>query len=430
MGEINTDEIPRILVVDDQPVNLQVVGGILRDQSKYRISFAQSGEEALRLVDSLKPDLILLDVMMPEMSGFDVCRELKEHSGWEQIPVVFLTAMGETEDIVKGFSMGGADYITKPFEAAVLLARVDTHLRLRRYHQHEEEKRGLERITAYQNGLSEMGASVLHNLGNAMVGVNSRVIPIRTLIGKLKKLSRALLMGYETLEREGDHKGQILELLELSAQLLSDEYASELEEDVLELERSIRHVNSMINAQRSLSGNGLTSSRFLLESMLGDVSILVHDELNEHEIGLEIVDESRISEVFLPRSPLGQAVVNMIRNGQEAIIERITEGGLDAGAGKITLSVRSEEEVSDPPFWLLEIQDNGVGIAQDRLSMVMRSGFSTKVDGSGIGLHSAGNLASSVGGTLEVFSDGPGTGATIRLRLPVECQQNCSHARK
>jgi sigma-B regulation protein RsbU (phosphoserine phosphatase) len=124
----------RLLIVDDMPVNIKMLGNSLQHEG-YQIFFAVSGEEALELATRHKIDLILLDIMMPGMDGYQVCRALKLEERARDIPVVFLTSKTEKEDIVRGFEAGGVDYITKPFNAAELSARVRTHLELRRGRQ-------------------------------------------------------------------------------------------------------------------------------------------------------------------------------------------------------------------------------------------------------------------------------------------------------
>jgi class 3 adenylate cyclase/CheY-like chemotaxis protein len=117
----------RILVVDDTPANIQALAAILKEKG-YQISVATNGKQALDVLARVQPDLILLDVMMPEMDGFETCRQLKAAEQWRQIPVIFLTAKTDTADIVKGFELGAVDYVAKPFNAHELLARVNTHL--------------------------------------------------------------------------------------------------------------------------------------------------------------------------------------------------------------------------------------------------------------------------------------------------------------
>ncbi len=129
----------RILIVDDVPQNIQVLGTLL-EQEGYSISIAQNGLQALEITGRSAPDLILLDIMMPELDGFETCKRLKENSETRDILVVFLTARTELEDVIKGFELGAVDYITKPFYSLEVLVRVNTHLTLR------ELQKDLERL--------------------------------------------------------------------------------------------------------------------------------------------------------------------------------------------------------------------------------------------------------------------------------------------
>ena len=119
-----------IMIVDDEPRNLQLLGTILR-HTNYEIEFCTSGRAALRKVPELSPDLILLDVMMPGMNGWDVAKEIKANKDTKEIPIVFLTALTGEKDMAKCFESGGADFIPKPFKMAELLARVNTHFELK-----------------------------------------------------------------------------------------------------------------------------------------------------------------------------------------------------------------------------------------------------------------------------------------------------------
>ena len=116
-----------ILVVDDNPNNLRLLVEILK-KSGYRVRPATSGTNALATIRKEAPDLVLLDIMMPGIDGFEVCRQLKEEGRTAGIPIIFISALDETFDKVKAFSLGGVDYITKPFQAEEVLARVRTHL--------------------------------------------------------------------------------------------------------------------------------------------------------------------------------------------------------------------------------------------------------------------------------------------------------------
>ncbi len=123
--------IPSVLVVDDNPKNLQLMSAMLKQQG-YKLYITNSGENALAFLENTLPDLILLDVMMPGLSGFEVCRMIKRQNRYQDIPVIFLTAKTEVEDIVEGFESGAVDYIAKPFHPQEVFARVSNHLQLKR----------------------------------------------------------------------------------------------------------------------------------------------------------------------------------------------------------------------------------------------------------------------------------------------------------
>jgi two-component system sensor histidine kinase/response regulator len=128
MTETNT---PNILIVDDVPANLMVLGHILKKEG-YKVRPVPNGQHALLAAEKEEPDLILLDIMMPDMDGFEVCRRMKEIPKLAEIPVIFISALNDTNDIVKALTSGGVDYISKPFHAEEVLARVKTHLQLHR----------------------------------------------------------------------------------------------------------------------------------------------------------------------------------------------------------------------------------------------------------------------------------------------------------
>ena len=129
----------RVLIVDDTKANIDVLVETLRGD--YKISVATDGERALRSVEKSPPDIILLDIMMPGMDGYEVCRRLKAEPHTQDIPVIFLSALNESKDRTTGFNVGAADYITKPFEAAEVKARVLAHLQEKWLRDEERKSR-------------------------------------------------------------------------------------------------------------------------------------------------------------------------------------------------------------------------------------------------------------------------------------------------
>jgi adenylate cyclase len=127
----------RILIIDDTPANIQTLSTILKERG-YNLNIATNGRQGLDALERIRPDLILLDIMMPEIDGFETCRRIKASTAWREIPIIFLTAKTDTADIVRAFELGAVDYVAKPFNAHELLARVNTHLTLDHLHRENE----------------------------------------------------------------------------------------------------------------------------------------------------------------------------------------------------------------------------------------------------------------------------------------------------
>jgi sigma-B regulation protein RsbU (phosphoserine phosphatase) len=171
-----------ILIVDDTPINIGVISGALKDSFATKV--ATSGEKALAIASGKdKPDLILLDIMMPEMDGYEVCRRLKADPDTRDIPVIFLTSQTEAEDETKGFEVGAVDYIHKPFSAAVVKARVRTHLMLRE--AHAQIARQLIEINTELEMARQIQLSILPSSTPKITGMDivARYIPMTSVAG-------------------------------------------------------------------------------------------------------------------------------------------------------------------------------------------------------------------------------------------------------
>jgi signal transduction histidine kinase len=158
-----------ILIVDDVPENLRLLSAILK-AAGYRVRLVASGEVAMESVRQTPPDLILLDIRLPGADGFAVCRQLKQLDGVRDIPVIFISAMEGTEEKLKAFQAGGVDYVTKPFQAEEVLARVQTHLEIRRQKiQIEVNLRQLEKLERMRDDLTHM---IVHDLRSPIMAVD------------------------------------------------------------------------------------------------------------------------------------------------------------------------------------------------------------------------------------------------------------------
>lgn len=140
---------PIIMIVDDEVSNIEMIGAVLEDS--YEICFARSGEDALRLAETARPDLILLDIVMPGMDGYEVCRRLKDAASLAEVPVIFTTGLYEPEDEVSGFAAGAIDYVIKPIQPLVLQSRVRNHLELKRMRDQLAEMAMTDALTGLGN---------------------------------------------------------------------------------------------------------------------------------------------------------------------------------------------------------------------------------------------------------------------------------------
>jgi diguanylate cyclase (GGDEF)-like protein len=168
-----------ILIVDDSPTNLEVLLNFLRN-AKFRIIIAQDGETGILKVEEASPDVILLDIIMPGIDGFETCRRLKANPSTQEIPIIFMTALSQTSVIVKGFQLGAVDYITKPTQQEIVLARVTTHLTIQK----------LQRSLQQQNLQLQKEIQQRHQVEAALQNANQELQRLATLDGLTQVANR------------------------------------------------------------------------------------------------------------------------------------------------------------------------------------------------------------------------------------------------
>lgn len=164
-----------ILIIDDNKKNLQVLGNILNEE-KYRVAMAINGETAIKLAEKLCPDLIILDIMMPGMDGFEVCRLLKSKPSTKRIPIIFLTAKIDLDDIILGFEVGGSDYLTKPFKKEELIARIKTQLEISESRiKIEKQAKELENLVIQKDRLCSIVTSQIEKTLGQLIQIQNIV---------------------------------------------------------------------------------------------------------------------------------------------------------------------------------------------------------------------------------------------------------------
>ncbi len=361
---------PKILIVDDVANNIQVVGNVLRSE-KYRIAFAQNGRTALQQIKNSDFNLILLDIMMPEMSGIEVCRRIKEMPEKKDIPVVFLTAKSDIDSISEAFRVGGVDYITKPFNSKELLVRVKTHISL------QQQSVELKRLNATKDKLFSI---VSHDLKGFFFTILGAGEILRSRIEKFDPDDKKFI---EMMFRGAKNAFNLLEnLLEWSrSQLGRIEFAPE----------KIR-LNEVIHTATTL-----------LEMSAANKQIKI-----THSIDSEIF-------IYADMNMLSTIVRNLVSN---AI--KFTDKN-----GEIKISSRILHD-----FVEISIADSGIGISKEDLEnlfkiekQISRKGTKGEI-GTGLGLLLCKEFIEKHGGTIHVDSR-IGKGSVFRFTFPL-AEQNMS----
>ncbi|MCB1189103.1 MAG: hybrid sensor histidine kinase/response regulator [Leptospiraceae bacterium] len=244
-----------VLIVDDTPKNLHLVSTILKDRVS-QVYIAHNGEKALKVIEKVIPDLILLDIMMPNMDGFEVCRRLKISHKTKDIPIIFLTAKTEIEDVIKGFDLGAVDYITKPFNQQELLARVYTHLELRQLMMKQKE---LLHILCHD--LNAPFASIL-----SMLDIIDSYTEFQELQEDLKKVATK---GYDLIQlvrkmRKMEDKNESLHLEPVNLK-------ESLEESVLLLQQNLKKKNIELSVSVDKDHNVLAEKVSLVNSVFNNI---------------------------------------------------------------------------------------------------------------------------------------------------------------
>ncbi|GLX80403.1 hybrid sensor histidine kinase/response regulator [Thalassotalea insulae] len=377
------DEHQTLLIVDDNPTNIDLLRRYLEQQG-YRISAVTSGETALKLAANLKPDLILLDVLMPGIDGFETCSQLKASSATQDIPIIFVTAKVAPEDLRKGFSVGGADYITKPVEREVLLARVGHQLSI-------SKKRLLEQELLEQNramaALGEMVASITHEVSTPLGNLKLSVSMLKDNLELIEQhLEQGNLKKQELLDFIHEHKS-IIELCDRN---------------------SIRADQLMTSFKNIAVGQcNLTLDKFNLKTLLNDIVLTLHPKIKRtaHQVNVNLTEPIYI---YSYSGTISQVITNLINN---ALMHAFNEN--DQGVVDIDVTEQQDKII-------IKVTDNGMGIPAEQLSKIFDKFYTTKANkgGTGLGLYiSRGLVENELKGEIAITST-LGQGTSISLILP------------
>jgi len=382
----------RILIVEDAPANIQVLSTLLRGQG-YQISVATSGRQALDVLARVRPDLILLDVMMPEVDGFETCRRIKATPEWRDIPIIFVTGRTETSDIVRGFELAAVDYVAKPFQSHELLARVATHLAMDRLRRENEQLVRDEAEVARHRSVAQMVAGVAHEI-NTPLGI---IATAADLIAR--RLDQPALAP---LAADPDAQAVVEDLRDASALIA----------------RNAARAHKLVQDFKKVSVNQITDVRepTLLAEVVAETVHLF--ELSARQSRLQVTVVNRLPDGLGPwlgyAGSLSQVLLNLLSNAQ-----RYAYPANVGGAVEITLEADASV---DPAGYRIVVRDFGQGITPENLPRIFEPFFTTGrgQGGSGLGMAIVYNLMTvHLQGGIALQSR-PGEGTEVTLTLPRE----------
>jgi signal transduction histidine kinase len=450
-------EATRILLVDDNPTNLKVLSEALSGQG-WIVLFATDGETAIEQTEYARPDLILLDVMMPGMSGFEVCQYLKYNPLTMTIPIIFMTALSDTADKVKGLELGAVDYITKPFQQAEAIARIRLHLKLNGLTQLLEEQNSLlhEKVVEQeateaqlqklmreleyrvevrtaelsrslqqlqQTQLQLIQSEKLSTLGQLVAGVAHEINnPIGFITGNInhaEQYIQDLLNLVQLYQAQFPDPG--VTIAEAIEDIDLDFLAQDLPNLIASLKQGTNRIREISNSLRIFARADSDSKvEFDLHEGIDSTLLILKHRLkaNDRRPAIEVIKEyGELPAVQCYAGQLNQVFMNILANAIDACDEAFGQG---QGSDPRRITIRTGAERSQNRA-IVGIEDNGLGMPSEVSDRIFDCSFTTKAVGKGTGLGlsiSRQIVEQKHGGQLRCVSV-PGKGTEFIIELPM-----------
>jgi signal transduction histidine kinase len=412
-------DTPEVLIVEDNPDMRALLKMIVGRE--FRVRVASNGREALDALNESHPDLVLTDLMMPEMSGIELCGAIKEREETRTIPVVLVTSKAEREMKIEGLEFGADDYVTKPFHPRELLARVRSLVRVRNLQKalaarNDALEQALTKLKQAQVHLvqserlaavGELAAGIAHEVNNP---VNFALNAARAMESTVKEL-REVAANFAALDSEDiDHLARQLEVFKASEQQRgADELLATLIELAEIVGEGLKRTHSLVGDLRDFAAMGRSAEPVagvdVEAGLLSTVQLLKHN-LTQRNAAIDLDIAEGLPTIHGDSGALNQVFLNLIKNAAESF-------GEAGGSIQVTLASEGDTVVA-------LIGDDGPGIPADVLPLIFDPFFTTKDagEGTGLGLSISQNIISAHGGELNVESE-VGIGTRFSIRLPI-----------
>ncbi|BAY33210.1 response regulator receiver signal transduction histidine kinase [Nostoc carneum NIES-2107] len=402
MKHINVEEAT-IMIVDDNQTNLKVLCNAISNYG-WEILIATDGQSAIEQAEYAQPDLILLDVMMPGLDGFNTCQILKKNPATHDIPIIFLSALSDKFDKVQGLLIGGVDYITKPFQKEEVLARVHVHLKIRfltkqlELQNQQLEQRIEERTTKLSQALDELKQSQLQLVQNEKLSTLGQLVA-----GVAHEINNPLTSLTGNLHFIGNYLDDLVNHLQLYRQYYSDPPADivkdaktiDVEQIIKDLPAMLSYMNIGVERISDISTSLRTFSRtdishkvdFDIHEGIDSTLLILQHRLKASNKRSQIVvmkNYGDIPSVKCYPGQISQVFMNIISNSIDAFDEKNEKSPNPENAGyEIVIETRFDE---DENLLSVTFADNGSGIAPELINQIFEQFFTTKSVGKGTGL--------------------------------------------
>ncbi|MBF2015992.1 MAG: response regulator [Rivularia sp. T60_A2020_040] len=432
-------KLETILVIDDSPTNLEILHDVLGGAG-FEVLVEMDGISGIEQVESNPPDLILLDVMMPKIDGFETCRRLQANPLTKHIPIIFITALTEAEEKVKGLKLGAVDYITKPFEQNEVLARINLHLKLRQLNiELDKQKQELEirvkertfelsqaveelKKTQLQlvqtekiSSLGQLVAGVAHEVNNPIGFISTNLHYANQYIEDLLKLVQLFQKNCSNPGIEVEEQIEIMDLQHIQKDLPKLMSSMKLGTDT---------IKGIMQSLRNFSRTDGENKKFvdIHEGIEATLMILQHRlKAYPKRAAIQVIkDYSILPKIKCYPGQLNQVFMNLLANAIDVLEESIIEDQNLSSDNIITNPQIRIATTIDKHQVTVKISDNGKGMSESIRSDIFQAFFTTKPEGKGTGLGlsiSYQIITENHGGNLECISS-PGKGTEFLIQIP------------